>query len=167
MVSLALFLETSAYPLDWTYCPRFLPIPSFWILLRLPHCLAEVLARNSLLFYHACHWSVCHVRHWCLLCRSLMFVMPVLHVCQACRRWTKYLCCLVITTLCIATFASRFVRSTSLESNNRYSTETCLLMNSWKKNTLQFGIIHAYVACPVRFCFDWYNEQCWVRRREP
>ena len=69
-----------------------------------------------------------------LSCRSLMFAMPVLHVCQACHQWIKYLCGMV-TKSCVVTFASRFLTNTSLEGKNRYSTETCLLMNSWKKYT--------------------------------
>ena len=107
---------------------------------------------RSLMFCHVRHWcfimpiiDFCHVRHW--------FIMPVTDFwhacpwcfCQACHQWTKYKCCLVTTKSCVATFASRLLRSTSLEGKNRYSTETCLLINSWRKNTLQWN--HARVCC--------------------
>ena len=68
-----------------------------------------------------------------LSCQSLMFGMPVLGVCKACHQWTKYLFCLVVTKWCVVTFASRFFRSTSLDGNKWYSTEMCLLMNSWNR----------------------------------
>ena len=64
-----------------------------------------------------------------LSCRSPLFVMHVLDVCQACHQRIKYLCC-IVTKWCAVSFASRLLRSTSLEGKNRYSTETCLIMNS-------------------------------------
>ena len=78
--------------------------------------------------------------------------MPVLDICQACDRWTKYPCCLILSKWCIVAFASRFLRCKSLEGNNRYSTETCLLMNGWKRNTRQWN--RTRVCCTPGMIFS-------------
>ena len=118
LVSLVFFSGTSVYSLDSTCDPRSLLTPSIRILLPLAYFLAKELARN------ATAMCVIHVWHTCQWC----FVIPVLDVRQACHQLIKHLCCMV-TKVMYCNICMAIINSTLLKDENRYSTESCILMN--------------------------------------
>ena len=138
LVSLVFFSGTSVYSLDSTCDPRSLLTPSIRILLPLAYFLAKELARN------ATAMCVIHVWHTCQWC----FVIPVLDVRQACHQLIKHLCCMV-TKVMYCNICMAIINSTLLKDENRYSTESCILMNVWKIYT--DGIIHVHAACTAWF----------------
>ena len=114
------------------YLPHYFELYSVW---------STVWPRRLHASWHCqeCHWcfvmlviDVWYARHWFL-------IMPAIDVCHACP-WClsglpsmnqAYMMHGYYVVCCNIRIA--ILRSTSLEGNNRYSTETCLLMNSWKK----------------------------------